>query len=430
MDAGLERVAAPEQEAAVVDREVADAIRTLIAMGKGVRAVARQFGVSRNTVRGYARGCRTPGVQERAKRRAFSASELGVLETLWRGPAGGNAVVVRELFVAAHPERSVSLRAVQRAVAGFRRAAVTPEPCVRFETEPGEQLQIDFGEVRVLIAGVMERIYLFVATLGFSRRTFVRATRSQRQEEWLAGLQAALEHFGGVPRQVVVDNARALILSHGDGGPVVHPAFAAYCRDVGMVVHACRPYRAQTKGKVESGVKYAKRNGVAKRPFDSFEALREHLKAWMVHADDRIHGTTHQRPSTRFAEQEAAALRPLVTLPPPRSRPKRRVVAKDCFVNYDTARYSVPYAWVGKTLDVIRCGDLLLFEYAGVVVARHKYCGERHGQVSDPQHFAGIFRSTPTSLAEPVVARRPEGERSDWGASRLAEHAQIVGGAA
>ena len=105
---------------------------------------------------------------------------------------------------------------------------------------------------------------------------------------------------------MLVDNARALILGRDTETGVVHvhPAFSAFCADWGVAPRACRPYRARTKGKTESGVGYVKRNAIAGRSFDSFAALEAHLATWMIDADTRIHGTTHERPLDRFERDE------------------------------------------------------------------------------------------------------------------------------
>ena len=108
----------------------------------------------------------------------------------------------------------VSLRTVERAVAPLRRDLVTAaRASVRFETQPGEQMQIDFGERRIEIGGVPTRVSLFVATLGYSRRLHVRAFGHERQEDWFAGLESAFQAFG-VPREVLLDNAHTLVLHH------------------------------------------------------------------------------------------------------------------------------------------------------------------------------------------------------------------------
>jgi transposase len=97
----------------------------------------------------------------------------------------------------------VSLRTVERAVASRRRELeAEARATVRFETPPGRQLQIDFGTAAVEIGGAAERVRLFVATLGYSRRNFVAAFKHERQSAWLDGLEGAFRHFGGVPREV------------------------------------------------------------------------------------------------------------------------------------------------------------------------------------------------------------------------------------
>ncbi len=172
----------------------------------------------------------------------------------------GNADVVRQ-ELAAEKGIAVSLRTVERAVAPLRRELrAEARATVRFETRPGQQLQIDFGERRVEIAGEMRRAALFVATLGHSRRLMVRAFEGERQEHWFEGLESAFRRFGGVPEEVLLDNARALILHHDPSTRevVLHPRLHAFARHWGFRVRACAPYRARTKGKDERGVGYVK----------------------------------------------------------------------------------------------------------------------------------------------------------------------------
>jgi transposase len=181
-------------------------------LGWGAKRIAAEFGCSRNTVKrylglgGWAR-CRRP---ERAK--ALDGLEDWLAERFRRHR--GNADVVRQELLA-EQGIAVSLRTVERAVAPLRRElAAEARATVRFETPPGKQMQVDFGEKRMVIGGETIRVYLFVATLGYSRRLHVRAFRHERQACWFEGLESAFRAFGGVPEEVLLDNTRALVMHH------------------------------------------------------------------------------------------------------------------------------------------------------------------------------------------------------------------------
>ncbi len=201
---------------------------------------------------------------------------------------------------------TVSLRTVERVVAPLRRELLIAEAraTVRFETRPGEQLQIDFGERRVEIGGVAIKVFLFVATLGYSRRLHVRAYGHERQDSWFDGMESPFRAFSGVPREVLVDNAKALVLHHDPVSRevVLHPRLHAFANHWRFRIRACAPYRARTKGKDERGVGYVKSNAIAGRRFASWSELEAHLAAWTREvADVRVHGTTGETPASRFA---------------------------------------------------------------------------------------------------------------------------------
>jgi transposase len=402
--------------------EIVRQIQDLAGMGWGAKRIAKETGVARRTVRRYVRGA-LAGEQRRPAAWTLDEASRALAAELLDGPAQGNAVVVRRLL----GERGIAvpLRTLQRVLAPHRQARRAAElATIRFETAPGHQMQIDFGEKLVSIAGSAVRVHLFVAVLGYSRRLFTRASLSQRQDDWREGLAGAFRHFGGVPRTLLLDNAGALVVGRdrAAGAARLHPAFEAFCRDWSVEARVCQPYRARTKGKTEAGVGYVKRNALAGIEFASFAALEAHLGRWMFEADQRVHGTTRERPYDRFERDERVALRPLPANPlPVRQRRLTRRVASDCFVDVDTIRYSVPHVLVRRTVEVLVGDDAVTIFDGSTVVARHRRGSEPHARVIIPAHFDGLWRR-PDEIV-PVQPGLPPGRS-------LADYAAVIGGAA
>ena len=344
----------------------------------------------------------------------------------------GNADVVRQ-ELASELGIMVSLRTVERSVSHLRRElAAEALATVRFETPPGRQLQIDFGQRRIAIDGEDPgRVFLFVATLGYSRRVYAAAFRHERQSAWLEGIEGAFRHFGGLPSELLLDNARALVKHHDaatrevDFTDRLH-AFTRYW-DVRPV--ACAPYRARTKGKDERGVGYVKHNAIAGRCFASWGALEAHLAWWMREvADTRVHGTTGEAPIARFEREERQALRPLNGRPPFRQlRELTRRVQNDACVDVDTNHYSVPWKLIGAEVSVMVDGGQVRIHHAGIEVACHdKRLGRRERAV-DRAHLHGIVpsRPDPANDIEATAATMLPGIEL---LRSLAEYEQVTGG--
>lgn len=391
-------------EVSMIEPEIVVRIRALKAAGLGSRRIADDVGVSRKAVKRYLRGA-AAGEQRRPTSRVLDAAGEALACELFTELAEGNAVVVHQEL----QERGydVSERTVQRAVAGLRQEKLAATAAtMRFETEPGEQMQIDFGEKRVVIGGVEVLVHLMAAVLGFSRRIFVKAYLVERAEEWRDGIAGAYRHFGGVTRTLLVDNTRCLVSGRSSSSVLFHPALLQLCVDFGCSPRACRPYRARTKGKVENGVGYVKHNALAGRTFASFAELEAHLTSWMALVDGRVHGTTHEVPRERF-KRESSALLPLPSssVQVQTTRSLKRRVSNDAFVDVDTVRYSVPVKHVGRWVEAQRDPGRVRIVCDGIVVADHARSFEPHAIVQNPQHQDGLFKrvaSPSTQTSSPV----------------------------
>jgi transposase len=416
-----------------------DEVRAILELGRrgwGAKRIARELGFARNTVRVCLRRGERTGRSVRPRRRRLTEEQREQAVKLLEGVAEGNAVVVlRELR---KEGVEASLRTVERAVQSARLAKRAADlATVRFETPPGEQMQIDFGEKKIRIAGAVLKVYFFVAVLSYSRRLFVRAFLAQRQDDWREGVAAAFRHFGGVVHHLLIDNPKAMVVQVATDTTVaqLHPDFAAFCKDQAVLVRACRAYRARTKGKTESGVKYVKRNAVAGLAFTSFEALESHLLSWMVEADDRVHGTTNEKPRERFERDERHMLRSLPSHAlPVRQRRLRRRVANDCLVDVDTVRYSVPHRLVKETVEVLIAMDEVVVFHGGQEVARHGRARAPHSLVRDSSHYDGLVKQMATGVKADAADAAVTAESSLSSMGReLSYYAEIInaaGGAA
>jgi transposase len=385
------RVIAPASSAggAMVDPpDVLEMLRLKRELGWGKERIAEHVGVSRTTVGkylrlgAYQRYARAVGPDPLSEHRSWAESRF--LEV-----RGNVQVLHRELEAKGF---AIGYSTLARALVPLRaRLAALEQATMRFETLPGQQMQADFGEQYVPVAGVRTKVHFCVLTLGYSRRCYVKAFLSERQDQWLTTFEAGFRHFGGVPHELLLDNARALVKSHDtESGQVAFTeGLLAFCALHGTKPRACRPFRARTKGKVESGVKYLKRNALAGKSFESFAALEAYLDTWVRNvADVRVHGTTHERPIDRFAA-EAPALQPLrvvSVLPLPRSRQ----VPSDALVHVDTHRYSVPAAYVGRTVTVRVDAGMVAFVCDGLEIARHAELRGRHQTAIRPEHLVGL----------------------------------------
>jgi transposase len=223
----------------------------------------------------------------------------------------------------------------------------------RFETAPGRQAQVDWGTTWAHVGDARVRVHLLVMVLGYSRRLYVEFTRDQRVGTLLACHQHAFDWFGGLTEEILYDNAKTVVLKRDWDGRSVewHPQFWDFAQHYGFTPRLCRPYRAPTKGKVESGVKYVKRSVVLGRSFPSWDALNPTVQEWVMRvADQRSHGTTFRKPAEAFAEER---LRSHLGRPPSILQTRLlRTVARDCLSTVETNRYSVPAAYVGQCVEV------------------------------------------------------------------------------
>ena len=420
----------PGRKRMLVPEDVATIVR-LSELGWGTRRIATELGVSRTTVKRWLREQRWKPY-DGSKREAQLAGLEDWLQAEFAKHRGNAAVVHQELRRQHGIE--VGLRTVQRALAGERqRLRAEAKATVRFETAPGRQLQADFGEMRVEVAGEPVRVHLGVVTLGYSRRTFVRAFPCQRQTQWLEMFEEAFRHFGGRPHELLIDNARALVSEHDvrSGQVTLNPTFEAFCTYWGVKARACAPYRARTKGKDERMVQYVKRNALAGHAFETWADLDAHLEWWMREiADTRVHGTTGERPIDRFERTEAAALQALVARPAFQSfRELTRRVHQDCVVEVDTNQYSVPYGHIGQTVRVqVFGGRLKVFAGESLIADHAELRGHRLRSI-EPKHLEGVVALHPSRRRDAEEVAHDDGPLTSELQRPLEIYEQLTGGA-
>jgi transposase len=303
----------------MVGVEAALEIRVLHRHGKSIREIAREMGVSRNTVRRYLRDGEAERYKPRPPRptkldpfKGYVIARLGAAAPEWI-PA---SVLLMELCERGYPGGYTMLK---RFVASLRpRQAV--EPVVRFETGPGEQMQVDWAVIR----RGSNRLSVFVATLGWSRATYVEFVTDERVETLIEAHENAFLAFGGTPREVLYDNMRTVVLErhgYGRGRHRFHPGFLDFARHCGFRPRLCAPYRAQTKGKVERFIRYLRHSfyvPLASRLAQEGlivdrETANLTVGRWLREvANVRVHGTTGEIPADRLAI-ERAQLQPVPT---------------------------------------------------------------------------------------------------------------------
>ena len=366
--------------------------------GNGIREISRISGHSRNTVRKYVRDGATPNNTARKTRGSKLDPYKDEVRALVKAGLYSVPAIMERIVPAGYEGKETILRDFVRSILPPRSERA---PAVaRFETEPGEQLQFDWGIFGYIDASGRQRnLPGLVATLSYSRRRFVRFAWSQDIFGLLECIIAAFTYFGGVTSAVLTDHAKTVVLS-GDpeGGWNYHPKFLELTNFLGVSIRLCQVRRAQTKGKVERSIRYVKENFWPGRSFGDLVDLNAQALAWCAARDEIENATTGLRPMEAFAV-EAPTLRPL----PPASELERfllrpRRVSADALVSFGGTSYGVPFRYAGQMVSVLP-GErtISILDSDAELIASHALVFKQRKTVFLPGQYQGL---------DPKTARR------------------------
>lgn len=247
---------------------------------------------------------------------------------------------------------SGSYSCIRRFLAALKEA--NPAATTILEFEPAEAAQVDFGKgpkIKDVFTGEQLSTWFFVMTLAFSRHQYAEFVTDQKVATWLGCHRRAFEFFSGVTHKVIIDNPKCAITRACFRDPVVQRAYGECAEGYGFIISPCPPADPKKKGRVESGVKYIKRNFMPLRDFRSLADANAQLKHWILEtAGNRIHGTTKQKPLSTFIETEKPLLTALPDVPPELATWAKVKLHGNCHVHFEYCYYSAPFRLVHQSL--------------------------------------------------------------------------------
>ena len=368
-------------------------INELKRQGLSIRAISRMTGYDRGTITRYLLGPTgkpnygprpapvsklepfKPYLQERLQAGVWNAQVL--LRELRERNYDGSYTIVTDWL---RPQRKEALAVAVR----------------RFETPPGKQAQVDWGHLGSLSDdGTEHQLWGFAITMGYSRRMKALAATDQKLGTLLRMHEAAFLEWGAVPDEILYDRMKTVWTGTDERGEIIwNSVFLDFARYWGFTPRLCRPYRPQTKGKIESGVKYIRRNflcGLQGREPANLADLNSELCRWVAEvANQRVHGTTHEKVLLRW-DEDRVAMHPVNGRAPYRHvDEEQRKVASDAYVSWLGSRYSVPWTYAGKEVWVQDGGTSIEVRYGRERIAVHARAVRQHQVVTQHEHHHGI----------------------------------------
>jgi transposase len=370
-------------------------IRDLYHKGVSISEIARRTGRDRKTIR---QTVQAPDILPPHTSRQLKARKIDPYVSYLEQRMAEGVLNARKLYGELLAQGYPGKESQVREFVHDRRPDRPPEACVRFETAPGEQGQVDWGHFGFITHhGRTCRLYAFVMTLGWSRASYLRFTVSLESTWFIRCHLHAFAYLGGVPKRLLYDNLKSVVVWR-DAEEVVHwnPRFLDFADVAGFSPQACKPYRPQTKGKVENGVKYVRGNFWPGLHFQDLDDLNNQALAWLnTTANPRVHGTTGEVPFSRLRAEGLQSADKALTYDTSVLTSRRS--SKDCVISYEGNLYSVPAAYARKTLQVkiTEAEELVICSEVGQELARHRVLLGRGERSVQAEHYRGLAPPAP-----------------------------------
>jgi transposase len=269
-----------------------------------------------------------------------------------------------------------------------KKEQLNEQATVRFETMPGLQGQVDwafFEKYTVMEGDEEKKLYCFLMILGYSRMRYIEFVTDMSTDTLIRCHLNAFRYFGGYPEEILYDNMKQVVIKRlmKQEESTLNRQFEDFAGYYGFKPVLCRPYRGQTKGKIERTVRYVRENFMTGIRYESLNDLNGKAHAWCNKVNGKGHGTTGKIP---FEQLKSERLNPLA-----REyiidRINRRKVGKDCLISYDGSQYSVPSEYAGKEVAVVALGNMLAAYYDAKQIALHRISYQKEDMVVNPVHY-------------------------------------------
>jgi len=259
---------------------------------------------------------------------------------------------------------------------------------VRFETMPGLQGQVDwafFEDHLVLEHGKQKKLYCFLMILGYSRMRYIEFVTDMSTNTLIRCHQNAFRYFHGYPEEILYDNMKQVVVKRllKQEDSTMNRQFEDFAGFYGFKPVLCRPYRGQTKGKVERTVAFVRDNFMVGIKYNSLDDLNGQAIAWCNKVNGKVHATTGDIPFERLKKEGLNPLSREYII----DKINLRRVENDCLISYAGIKYSVPAEYVGKDVAVVSLDNMLAAYHEGKQIALHRISYQKKDMVVNPQHY-------------------------------------------
>ncbi len=362
-------------------------LRDLASDGLSIRQISKQSGLSRNTVRKYLRSSPEPAI--RAGRQSKLDPYKDQIKTWVEKDGLFDCTTMLERLRASGYTGGVTI--LRNYVHPMRPPSGGHQLVQRYETEPGKQMQIDWGTFNYDVDGARKKVYGMTAILSHSRSRFTLYSKRCDTSSLIRAIMDALEYFGGLPETILSDRMKSVLVRVEDGELIWNSVYADFLAAIGVSPRVCRPRTPQTKGKVERSIGIIKESFWPGIRFTDIDDLNEQVYAWCEARNNRIHRTTHERPVERLKEEILRALPEEYAWE--RFRSERRLVSWDGFVSFDGVLYGLPSEplTAGGVVDVSCRGKEIQIWYRGQFVIEYVVRAESGTTVWHPDQFKNVL---------------------------------------
>jgi len=363
-------------------------IRDLHHQGLTISQISRETGYHRNTVRKYLAGQTMPIPASRRPRPSKLDLYKAYIQQRIRDYPLSAARIYREI-------QEMGFRGKCTIVKDYIREIRPPTsvPAVfRYETEPGVQAQVDWGECGHLdVDGRRRKLYCFSMILGYSRMRYVVFTLSTDTSTLLQCHLTAFDYFGGYTEEILYDNIKTVILKRAlrARDHQWNPKFEDFFSHHGFIPRLCKPYCPQTKGKVENAIGYVKRDFLLGGTFSSLDDMNRQLLQWCNRVNATPHGTTNEIPFDRLQQEN---LKSLTGVPPYLlRREEHRKISREAYISYLGNRYSVPYLYAGREATLELHDEQMAIRVGTDIICSHTVVPGHARVIREKEHFAGLL---------------------------------------